>query len=99
MAFEVINVLEYFLAFIMTFNATTIHNMCVLQLNPRFKGLQCIMEYVSQNKVATIVEKYDQHVLLPFLVVVSKHLNLGCMEGPPPSTPLFIVTNMWMITL
>jgi len=46
MALEVINVLESFLAFTMTFHATT-HNMCVLQFNPRFKGLQCIMEYVS----------------------------------------------------
>jgi hypothetical protein len=33
--------------------------MCVLQLNPRFKGLKCIMEYVGWNKVATIVEEYD----------------------------------------
>jgi hypothetical protein len=45
------------------------------------------MEYVSQNKVATIVEEYDWHVLLPLLVVVSKYLNLGRMEGPPP-TPI-----------
>jgi hypothetical protein len=31
---------------------------------------------------------WNQHVLLPFLVVVSKHLNLGHVEGPPPSTPI-----------
>jgi hypothetical protein len=29
------------------------------------------------------VEEYDQHVLLPLLVVVSKHLNPRCMESPP----------------
>jgi hypothetical protein len=56
MVLEVINVLESFLAFAMTFNATATHNMCVLQLNPRFKGLKCIMEYVGRDKVATIVE-------------------------------------------
>ncbi len=56
MVLEVINVLESFLAFAMTFNATATHNMCVLQLNPRFKGLKCIMEYVARDKVATIVE-------------------------------------------
>jgi len=31
---------------------------------------------------------YDQHVLLPLLVVVSKHLNPRHVEGPPPSTPI-----------
>jgi hypothetical protein len=46
------------------------------------------MEYISQNKVGTFVEKYDQHVLLPLLVVVSKHLNLGDVKGPPPLAPI-----------
>lgn len=44
--------------------------------------------YVGRDKGAIIVREYDQHVLLPLLVVVSKHLNLGCVEGPPPSTPI-----------
>ncbi len=39
MAFKVINVLEHFLAFAMTFNVVFAHNMCALQLDPRFKGL------------------------------------------------------------
>jgi hypothetical protein len=59
MVLEVINVLGSFLPFAMIFNDIATHNMCVLQLNPRFKGLQCIMEYVGRDKVATIVEKYD----------------------------------------
>jgi hypothetical protein len=39
MAFEMINVLEPFLAFVVTFNAYATDNMCVLQLDPRLKGL------------------------------------------------------------
>jgi len=39
MAFEMINVLEPFQAFVVTFNAYATNNMCVLQLDPRFKGL------------------------------------------------------------
>jgi hypothetical protein len=88
MAPKVIDVLEPFLFFAMTFNVVVAHNMCALQLNPRFKVLYCIMEYVGRNRSAIVVEEYDQHVLLPLLVVVSKHLNLGCVEGPPPSTPI-----------
>jgi hypothetical protein len=38
MALKVINVLEHFLAFTMTFNVVVAHNMCVLQLYPKFKG-------------------------------------------------------------
>jgi hypothetical protein len=34
------------------------------------------------------VEEYGQHVLLPLLVVVFKHLNPWCVEGPPPPTPI-----------
>jgi hypothetical protein len=43
------------------------------------------------------VEEYDQHVLLPLLVVVSKHLNLGCVEGPP-STPI-IDDSLWGVAI
>jgi hypothetical protein len=36
---KVIDVLEHFLSFAMTFNVVAPHNMCALQLNPRFKVL------------------------------------------------------------
>jgi hypothetical protein len=39
MALDVIDVLEPFLAFVVTFNGAATHNMCVFQLDPRFKGL------------------------------------------------------------
>jgi hypothetical protein len=78
----------------MTFKVLPTHNMCTLQLDPRFEGLQHIMEYVSQNKATTFVKKYDQHVLLPLLVVVCKHLNLGDVEGPPPLAPIN-VDSLW----
>jgi hypothetical protein len=75
MALKVIDVLEHFLPFAMTFNVVVAHNMCTLQLNPRIKVLYCIMEYVGRDRGAIVVEEYDQDVLLALLVVVSKHLN------------------------
>jgi len=42
------------------------------------------MEYVDKDKTTTIVEEYDHQVLMPLLVVVSKHLNLGNVENLPP---------------
>jgi len=43
------------------------------------------MEYVGRDKVITIVEKFDQQVLMPLLVVVSKHLNSRKVENLFPS--------------
>jgi hypothetical protein len=45
--------------FTVTFNGATTHNMCVFQLDPRFKGLQCIKKYANRDKIATVVEEYD----------------------------------------
>jgi hypothetical protein len=39
MTLDVINVLEPFLAFVVTFNGAATHNMCAFQLDPWFKGL------------------------------------------------------------
>jgi hypothetical protein len=39
MTLEMIDILEFFLAFLVTFNIIITHNMCALQLDPRFKGL------------------------------------------------------------
>jgi hypothetical protein len=88
MAPKVIDVVEPFISFAMTFNVVVAHNMCVLQLNPRFKVLYCIVEYVGRDRGVIVVEEYDQHVLLLLLVVVSKHFNPRCVEDPPPSTPI-----------
>jgi hypothetical protein len=33
--------------------------MCALQVDLKLKGLQCIMEYVSMDKVVTFVKDYD----------------------------------------
>jgi len=47
MALKVIDVLEPFLSFAMTFNVVVAHNLCALQLNQRFKLFYYIMEYVG----------------------------------------------------
>jgi hypothetical protein len=45
------------------------------------------MEYMGRDRTITIAEKYDQQVLVPILVKVSKYLNHGHVESPPPFTP------------
>jgi hypothetical protein len=52
------------------------------------------MEYVGWDKVTKIVEEFDQQVLMPFLVVASKLLNLGNVENFFPSTTI-IDDSLW----
>jgi hypothetical protein len=54
------------------------------------------MEYVGWDKVATIVEEFDQQVLMPFLVVASKHLNPRNVENLLPSIAI-IDDSLWGI--
>lgn len=75
MGFEVINVFEPFFAFAHTFNSTHAHNMCAFQLDPQFKQLQCIMEYVGRDMERVVLKEYDQHVLVHLLVIIYKLLK------------------------
>lgn len=42
------------------------------------------MEYMGRDKTLIVVEEYDKQVIVPLLVKVSKYLNLGHEESPPP---------------
>ncbi len=75
MAIEIINVVDPFVAFTITVNLVVAHTMWVPQLDPCFKGLQCVMKYASWNKIKAIVEEYVKHIFIPHFVKVSKHLN------------------------
>jgi hypothetical protein len=56
------------------------------------------MEYVSRDKVATIVDKYDQQVLMFFLVMVSKNLNPRNVQNLPPSTTI-VDDSLWGVVI
>ncbi len=64
---EVINVLDPLLAFAHdTFNKLATTHVCALQLH--FKGVQCVMEYANRNRTKNVIKKYDEQVLVPFLI-------------------------------
>ena len=75
MAFESIEVIKPCLAFAVEFTREKAHNMLSLMLDPRYKGLQVIINYVGREKAMHIVAKYDQLVLVPLLVKVSQLLT------------------------
>jgi hypothetical protein len=51
MAIERLGVLAHFLSFLETFAiATSVHNMLVLMLDPRFKGLKYLIDFLGHEK-------------------------------------------------
>jgi len=46
-------------------------------LDPRFKGLGLVIQYVGKEKNTLIVNEYDRYVLFPLLVHVYRFLNLS----------------------
>jgi hypothetical protein len=58
--------------------------MLALMLDPQFKGLEYMLQYVGVAKAKQVVQEYDTKVLIPYLIKVHKFLNLG----GAPSTAL-----------
>ena len=76
MAFEPIEVIKPCLAFAVDFTCEKVlYIMLSLMLDPMYKGLQVIIDYVGREKAMHIVAEYDQLVLVPLLVKVSWLLN------------------------
>ena len=70
MSLEAMLVMKPFLSFTQFFTSEKAHNMIVLMVDPRFKGLECVIAYTGVEKARAIVREYDQKVLIPYLVKV-----------------------------
>jgi hypothetical protein len=60
-------------------------------LDPRFKGMDCIMDYISRDQAATLMYQYDDLIVMPMLKTIMGFLNLGqatSLDPPPPEQPL-----------
>jgi len=81
MVIEVINVLCHFLSFAESFSRERAHNMVALMLDPHFKSMDCIMDYIGNNQAAILMQQYDELVVMPLLKVLMKFLNLDQVAG------------------
>jgi hypothetical protein len=45
------------------------HNMLAMMLDPHYKGLGVVIQYVGKNRAFQIVGEYDKLVFSPFLFV------------------------------
>ncbi len=91
MVVEIINLLCPFLGFAKTFFLDKTHNMVALMLDPHFKSMDCIMDYIGRDQVVTLVQQYDDLTMMPMLKAVMGFLNLGqttSLNPPPLEQPL-----------
>lgn len=84
---EVINTLAPFLSFTVSYSAKHAHNMLALMLDPRYKGLSLVKDYVGRERALQVVGETDSNALLPCLVTVFKHLNPSSADNAPALSP------------
>jgi len=68
-------VLHHFVSFVKSFSWEKAHNMVVLMLDPHFKCMDCIMDYICMDQAAILLQQYDELVVMPLLKVVMGFLN------------------------
>jgi hypothetical protein len=72
---EMVTVLNAFFSFMVTFQEHKAHNILSMMLDPCYKGLRLVIQYVGRNKTMQIGGEYDSYVLFPFLVHAYKNFN------------------------
>jgi hypothetical protein len=91
MVVKVINVLHPFLSFAKSFSWERTYNIVAFMLDPRFEGIDCIMDYIGRDQAAISMQQYDELIVMPLLKVVMGFLNPDQAIGsifPSPELPL-----------
>ncbi len=62
----------------------------VLTIDPRFKHMQCITNFLGRDRSKVVVGEYDEKVIHVFLVKVNKTLDLVIRHNASKDANLFI---------
>jgi hypothetical protein len=65
---EVIEVIKPFLLFLKTFYQQNVHNMFAIMLDPHFKFLQIVENYVGCGKTICFASEYDVKAMIPLFM-------------------------------
>ena len=74
---EVAIVLQPFLSFPHTFDAGKVHNILALMLDPQFKDLEVILNYVGHDVAKQVIDEHDNKVFSA-IVAESYHNSITC---------------------
>jgi hypothetical protein len=74
---KVVKVIKPFLQFMMAFDSHQVHNMLTLILDPYYKSLQIVENYVGFGNTIYFAFKYDLKEIIPLLMTIFERLNLS----------------------
>jgi hypothetical protein len=66
MAIESLHVLQPFLAFCIQFGVAMTHNMTTFMLDPKYKGLNCVVDVIGKDRAWVLMEKYSKKIWFHF---------------------------------
>ncbi len=67
--------IKLFFFFLKTFDPQNVHNMFVITLDPYFKSLQVVKNYVVHGEVICFAFEYDGKITVPLLMTCFDRLN------------------------
>jgi len=68
-------VIKFFFFFLKTFDPQNVHNMFVIMLDPYFKSLQVVKNYVAHGEIICFAFEYDGKITIPLLMTCFDRLN------------------------
>jgi hypothetical protein len=66
--------------------------MVISMLDPHFKGMDCIMDYIGRDQATMLLQQYDELVVMPLLKVVMGFLN------PYQAASLVVPSSVLLLT-
>ncbi len=72
---KIIMVIKLFFLFLKAFDPQNVHNMFVIMLDPYFKILQVVKNYVARGEVICFAFEYDGKITIPLLMTCFDRLN------------------------
>jgi hypothetical protein len=78
---EVVKVIKPFLQFLQAYDSQQVHNMFTLMLDPRFKYLKVVENYVGHGFRIHLVVEYDANAIIPLLMTMFEVLNPICSRS------------------
>jgi hypothetical protein len=68
-------------------------------LDPHFKGIDCIMDYIGKDQAIILVQQYDELIVMPLLKDVMRFLNPNQTTSSILPSPELSPTSTWLFGL
>jgi hypothetical protein len=75
MRVDVVKMIKPFSQFLKVYDSHHVHNMFTIMLDPHFKSLRVVENYVGHKDYIFFTSKFDANVIIPLLMMTFEVLN------------------------